>query len=485
MRFASALSSSLLLILGCAPQFGSFRQNSAELTHGIAVGDVLAHSAVIWGRCDQPGTMSVARQIAASSAGQTMTTEVTPEHDLVGKVTLDGLQPGTAYTYRVWCGENEAAARSGGFSTAPAADRATAVRFAFGGDLGGQNVCRDVRQGYPVFHAIRSQSADFFIALGDLIYADDPCKPIGRYGNEQIPGPPMPALTRDAFRDYWKYNRNDPAFQQMLATTSMYSIWDDHEIKNDAGPSQDTPALKPDIHLLQPALDAYLEYQPMLTPADAATRFYSSRRWGKHLEVFILDLRQYRDANFAPDSRSKPKTMLGLAQRRWLLDALGRSDATWKVIVSSVPLSLPTGTELIGHDSWTGFGVGDGFEHEREMILEAMRNAAPRNFVWITTDVHFGAVFRYRPFADDDRFVFHEIVSGPLNAGIFPKNEYDRGLGAERLFMYGPIDDVADFDEALRWFNFGLMEIAADGALTAKLINGRNESVYALTLEPR
>jgi alkaline phosphatase D len=200
--------------------------------------------------------------------------------------------------------------------------------------------------------------------------------------------------------------------------------------------------------------------------------------------MFILDLRQYRDANIAPDSAARPKTMLGDEQRRWLLDALRRSAATWKVIVSSVPLSVPTGTLLIGHDGWTGAGVGDGFEHERDAILRTMQRSKPRNFMWITTDVHFGAVFRYRPYADDEQFVFHEMISGPLNAGVFPKDEYDRRLGAERLFLYGPTQPIAGFDEAQRWFNFGLIEIDETGGLTAKLINGRAEAVYAMAVDP-
>lgn len=483
----------LLLIFGCTARSDPRPRHSAELTHGIASGDVTATRAVVWGRCDRPTRMSVRFRGSRDATERTLRTQVDTVHDLVGKVVLDGLQPGAAYSYRVWCGDDEPRPPkpkkrppccAGQFLTAAAPDRAVPVRFVFGGDLGGQNACRDRRLGYPIFAAIAAQSSDFFVALGDMIYADDPCKALGRFGNEQIAGPADPALTEDAFREYWKYNRDDAALQQLLSRTSMYSVWDDHEIKNDAGPKQDTPLLAPDTHLLGPAMRAYLDYQPMLPPAAEPTRFYGSRRWGKHLELFLLDLRQYRDANVAADSEKRPKTMLGLEQRRWLLDALRRSDATWKVVVSSVPLSLPTGTELIGHDSWTGFGTGDGFEHEREMILRAMQASTPRNFLWITTDVHFGAAFRYRPYADDPEFTFHEIVSGPLNAGVFPKQEYDRGLGAERLFLYGPDKPIADFDEAIGWFNFGLIDIETDGALTAELINGRAESVYAVTIEP-
>ena len=40
----------------------------------------------------------------------------------------------------------------------------------------------------------------------------------------------------------------------------------------------------------------------------------------------------------ATDSDAAPKTMLGREQLTWLKDTLAASDATWNVIVSSVPI---------------------------------------------------------------------------------------------------------------------------------------------------
>jgi alkaline phosphatase D len=484
MRFVCTALATLLLISGCTLQPNPFPKEFANLTHGVAAGEVTATHAVIWARCDRGTSIALELRALGGAKERTFRHFVHAGDDFIGKFALDGLQPGTVYTYRVWCGGDGAPSGSGRFSTAPPAEQEAAVHFVFGGDLGGQNVCRDRQKGYPIFDVVRTQYPDFFVALGDLIYADDPCKGVGALGNEQIAGSASAALSLATFREYWKYNRADPAFTEMLAATSMYSVWDDHEISNDAGPHQDTLPVAPATHLLEPALRAFLEYQPMLTPVEEPTRLYSSVRWGKHLELFILDLRQYRDANGEPDSAAKPKTMLGETQRRWLLDALSRSDATWKVIVSSVPLSIPTGATQSGHDGWTGYGAGDGFEHERQTILRTMQASPQRNYVWITTDVHFGAVFRYQPFPDDPLFTFHEIISGPLNAGVFPKEEYDRSLGTARLFRYAPATPIASYDEALTWFNFGLIDIAEDGALTAKLINGRGDTVYDMAIAP-
>ena len=70
----------------------------------------------------------------------------------------------------------------------------------------------------------------------------------------------------------------------------------------------------------------------------------------------MLDTRQYRDANIADDSADRPKTMLGREQLTWLKESLAASDATWKVIVSSVPMSIPTGFPASGgRDGWANF----------------------------------------------------------------------------------------------------------------------------------
>jgi alkaline phosphatase D len=108
------------------------------------------------------------------------------------------------------------------------------------------------------------------------------------------------------------------------------------------------------------------------------------------VELFILDARQYRDANIAQDSAERPKTMLGREQLTWLKAKLAASDATWKILVSSVPLSIPTGfPPALGRDGWANFDQETGFEHELMDLLGFMRSREIRNVVSITTDVHF------------------------------------------------------------------------------------------------
>jgi hypothetical protein len=80
-----------------------------------------------------------------------------------------------------------------------------------------------------------------------------------------------------------------------------------------------------------------------------------------------------------------------------------------------------------------------------------------RNGVWISTDVHFAEAFRHVPFSDDPGFAVHELVTGPMNAGIFPTTDFDSTLNPERLTFFGPASAsaVTSWSQAKPWFSFG------------------------------
>jgi alkaline phosphatase D len=474
LRCAALLSLLALTVGACRGPGLPSPSSGPHLTHGVAVGEVTATAAVFWGRCDRATTLHV--RLEGDTAERTAA--VGAASDFTGRIALAPLAPDTRYAYRAGCGGASADADvSGSFRTALDPNAAQAVRFVWGGDVGGQNACRDRQLGYPIFSAIAALQPDFFIGLGDMIYADDGCLPLGRYGNRQIVGP-IPATTLAGYWEHWRYNRADEHTQRLLAASSYYAVWDDHEIRNDSGPHDDDSPLAADGHLLPMAMQAFLDYQPMLPPRTAPTRMYRAVRWGRHLEIFFLDTRQYRDAIAAPDDPAHPKTMLGAEQLAWLEQALAASDATWKVIVSSVPLSIPTGT--VTGDGFADDGTGRGYEHEAARIFRALHADGIRNSIWITTDVHFATGFVYRPFADDPSWNAYEFTSGPLNAGVFPQRKLDATFRPERLFFYAPTsaDAIASYEEALGWFNFGVIDVTADGGLIVSIVNGRGEKVY-------
>lgn len=488
----------LIVLVG----FWLFSEAKAEAlvpSHGVAAGDVTATSAVIWSRASAESMMHV-RVSGRKGDGPTVqrVVPVAAIEDFTGKVMVDGLRPDTEYEYLVWFepasahaagkpGEHRRRPRDaakGVFRTAPSAHAAQPVLFAWGGDLAGQNVCRDVVEGFPIFAPINALPLDFFVGLGDMIYADGVCQATGRYGNAQVPGGYTQGVDLPSFWAHWKYNREDAGYRRLLERTPYYAIWDDHEVVNDFGPLHDTRTTPPytaGVHLLPLGLNAFLDYNPIAESSETPGRIYRNVRWGRHVELFILDTRQYRDANIAEESAERPKTMLGREQLTWLKTKLATSDATWKILVSSVPLAIPTGfPPELGRDGWANFDQETGFEHELLDLFAFMRGQGIRNVVSITTDVHFAEVFRYTPFPEDPSFRVYEFVSGPLHAGLFPNRDYDATLGTESLSFYGPAggDAGMTFAQAKPYMNFGTIQVDEAGNLTAVIRAADGEAVY-------
>ena len=354
---------------------------------------------------------------------------------------------------------------------------------------------------FPILKAINREKSDLFIGLGDMIYADNLCEPTGRYGNAQVPGDFIESADFENFWAHWRYKRDDAGFRKLLSRTPYYAIWDDHEVVNDFGPlhdTRDTPPYTAGEHLLPIGLQAYLDYNPIMPKHATPKRLYRNIRWGKHAEMFFLDNRQYRDANLQADDEERTKTMLGREQLVWLKEKLAKSNATWKIIVSSVPIAINTGfPPELGRDGWANDDINDnptvdgipqnetGFEYELMSIMETLRDN-DANVLFITTDVHFAEVFRFTPFADSPDFQVHEVVIGPGNAGIFPNRNFDTTLGTESLFFFGPdsFADVTSWEIAKKWFNYGTIEIDYHGNLVSEVKDTVGDVQYRLELTP-
>jgi hypothetical protein len=74
-----------------------------------------------------------------------------------------------------------------------------------------------------------------------------------------------------------------------------------------------------------------------------------------------------------------------------------------------------------------------------------------------------------------------------LGAILFPSPLFDKTLGAERLFFYGPekFTDVRTYDAAKQWLNFGTIEIDDIGNLTTTIRKVDGTVVFQESLEPQ
>ena len=289
---------------------------------------------------------------------------------------------------------------------------------------------------------------DFFVALGDMIYADDACAAVGRFGNPQVVGPsPAPRRGPRVLGALAVQPRRPADASDSSRRRPYYAVWDDHETQNDAGPHNQTLPDAPSEPRLAPARAAYVDYQPIVD----AERLYRSARWGRHLEVFFLDTRSYRDAQRGPGHRrvSEDDARRGaaaLAHRRPRAiegDVEGR-----RVERAAVD---PDRRRRLGRRRHAA-----GLRARARRDPHGPPRGAVRNLVWLTTDVHFATGFRSTPFPG---FRMLELTSGPLSAGFFPRPDVDPTLHPERLYFHGPTEPVTSIDQARTYFNFGELEI--------------------------
>jgi alkaline phosphatase D len=422
----------------------------------VTAGETTATETVLWLRGRRPGRVVIRHGPELPGARwERLEVTVGPATDLTAQVRLRGLRPGRRHRYEV---SQDGETVQGGLRAAPPPDDPAPLRLAWSGDLGGRDRCRRVPDGYPIFRAIRAADPDVFLFVGDTIYADHRCP-----GPGVVPGYDFRARSLSQFRAKHRYNRADPAVQALFRHSSVLAIWDDHEVRNDFS--------GPDEPLMPLGRRAFLEYFPLRPPPEEPGRLYRRVRWGRLAELFILDTRQYRSPNAEPDGPGK--TMLGAAQRRWLVEAVAGSPATWKLVVSTVSLSVPTGRPA--RDSWSNasvFGLpeeGTGFAVERDAVLRALRERGVRNLVFLVADVHHAELIRHRP---EPGWTFHELIAGPLSASPGRPRALDQALNPRSLFALGGVD------------NFGLIAIDA-GGLTVQIVDaeGRVRVTHAIAAE--
>ncbi len=442
-----------------------FGRGSAEiqlgLTHGISSGDVTPTSAIIWGRgAEVPGSALVVEHSTSedfSDAQRAAPLALTAQRDFTGKVVLTGLQPATRYYYRVSqvLGTQQSPWLTGTFVTAPPADSPAEVRFVWSADLGGQGMCR--RPEYFIFNPLAEAQPDFFLFLGDTVYNDEHCP-----SPPNAPGSDFTANTLEEYRAKQKYQFADKPYQKARVATSLYVIWDDHEVINNfAGTTVDPKRLEIGRQVL-------LEYFPIAPDAQDPNRLYRSFRWGKHAEIFILDTRQYRSDNKLPDGPQK--TMLGPEQLAWLKEGLKRSDATWKFIVSTVKLSFPSDCPA-ACDSWANGESATGFERELLEISTFIIENTIKSVVWLTGDEHIVDVIQYDP-NRDRRVDFYEFTAGPLSALTSYMGPLDETLNPTRL--YGSNE----------YWNFGQITISSAGRLVLEYIDTSGEVRFKREFRP-
>jgi alkaline phosphatase D len=468
------------------------------IASGIQSGDVSSNSAVIWARADRPARMQVECSTSENfkSIIGTASANALPDRDFTSKVLLDGLPPGQDIFYRVrfedldgqgLAGETQL----GHFRTAPVARNS--VSFAWSGDTTGQGWGIDEsRGGLRTYRTMLDNRPDFFIHSGDHIYADCPVERElklpdgGMWRNIVTEEKSVVAQTLAQFRGNYKYNWLDPNFRAFHAAVPLFAQWDDHEVTNDWAPNgtaDETGYAEDGSSLLVArARRAFHEFMPMrAASAQEDGRIYRKIAYGPLLDLFMIDMRSYRDSSLNKGDDQGGTCILGAAQLAWLKRELVASDATWKVIAADMPIGLFSEDAIA-----LGDGPPERREHEIANLLSFMKRAGIRNTVWLTADMHYTAAHHYDPnravFQDFEPF--WEFVSGPLHAGTWAPAPLDNTFGPKAMFQKGCSGENLPPCYGMQFF--GRVDI--DGqteVMTVTLKDVDDSELWSVDIEPR
>jgi alkaline phosphatase D len=336
---------------------------STGLSQCYVAGDVTPDGAMVWLRAESESKvfLQYGKDPGLGDLSSIGPFSVEKDADNTALIQLENLKPATTYYYRAALADKQPGYVAH-FLTAPKPDDPAKVSFCFSGDT------RESYQPFTIMDAVRAQRPDFFLHLGDTIYADR-------------------GASAHRLSEFWaKYraNRADAWTQVCFAETSAYVVWDDHEVEDDYLPGSPLAPI---------GRKAFLDYWPVRRHADEPERIYRAFRWGQALELFLLDVRQYRNP--------KRRTMLGQAQKEWLLEQVARSPAIFKFIATAVPMAGG------GRDRWEGYAT------ERTEILRYLQEKKISGVVFLSADLHCAAITRI-PKGNG----LKNITAGPLAAPL-------------------------------------------------------------------
>ena len=115
--------------------------------------------------------------------------------------------------------------------------------------------------------------------------------------------------------------KGDPSLRAAHVAHPWFLTWDDHEVVNDYSGSE---GAAPFVQQRAAAYQAWYEHLPSRPASALEPQIHRRRRWVHLLDLTVLDLRPYRSAQ-----NLSAGTILGSAQKQWLLDGISSSSSSW------------------------------------------------------------------------------------------------------------------------------------------------------------
>ncbi len=381
---------------------------SSPFTHAVASFEPTSSAVLLWTRVEADVTdvdWSIATDPSMHDEVATGRASTSAHRDHTVVVDVPDLTPATTYWYRFHA--RDTASVVGRTRTLPAAG-VDPFRLA--------TVCCARYSVAPlgVYRALAERDVDLVLHLGDYIYEDDGAD--GPRSHE----PPRVATSVDDYRRRIAQVRADPDAQALHLRHPMATIWDDHDLADNAW-RDGAKAHDDDLHgpwsaRVAAAAQARQEWLPgrLQSPADPLTT-WRSMVVGDLAEVLLLDTRlrgrdRHAGDDGSPDLHDPERSLLGDDQRTWLEERLADEARPWAVVASGVVVNelelrwprplrwinrlLPNGYAVLDgrvlhDDQW------DGYPAERDRLTRWLRARGERGqrTVLLSGDVHSSWAF--------------------------------------------------------------------------------------------
>lgn len=270
---------------------------------------------------------------------------------------LAGLAPAARHELVVQARRNAQDVRPdeqrGEFRSAPLPDQRQPVTFCV---MTCQKYERlDRPDGLAIYPAMSALRPDFLVNTGDVVYYDQ--------------GPVL-ALTPALARYHWARMFALPTLRDFHRNHASFFMKDDHDtLANDCGPATRSGELT--------YADGVRLFREQTALPEVAYRTF---RWGRDLQIWLMEGRDHRTPDWT-ERRTPPPTLWGRGQIKWLGETLAASTATFRVILTTVPVVGPDRSNKDDNYANAGFAV------EGKEIRELL--ARYPNLTVITGDRHW------------------------------------------------------------------------------------------------
>lgn len=366
--------------------FGTLQASDSPspFTHGVASGDPLPDGAILWTRAlpASAEVLSVRWEVSETPAFETLAaagdTLADAARDYTVKVDVRGLAPGRTWFYRFLA--EAVVSPTGRFRTAPAGDQLSALRI-------GVTSCSCYYAGYFNAYARLADrdDLDLIVHCGDYLYDYPDDRQQVRIPADEIDT--RPPETLEEFRRRYALFRSDPDLQRVHQQHAFATVWDNHDLTRRTADPAD-----PVVVAAQQAFD---EWMPNRLPDPAhPERIYRSLRYGRLLDLMLIETCTGRDTAGSDDRFDPARTLLGAEQRQFLLDAYSASaqrGTLWRMTVTPVmigSLNLYTSVLRPAEDIIINDTQWDGFVAERNTLYGHLRSLGVSNNLFVAGDLH-------------------------------------------------------------------------------------------------